>query len=408
MKKAYEASRAEVERLEKRVEVLANRPTHMDLLADFETNFDRALLSIGGGSGKGGKLQQAGGEDPDSRDFASAEEEGFYGDGFGDNDDDGGNSRRSGQFGNNNHNHNFKNNSNNPSSRKTSDSLLTAELNEANARISHLESLHSSLHQRHTHLEQTHSSLLSDHQHLKSTLTNLQLELRMSKMETEHALRDVRDREASLREMQLEIDLVTASAAEANRRAAEGMEVARVARTDKEYVDGLEAKVTALQEWALASTESKRLTVERCRELEGRVKELEGERLRLLGDLERRGVNDGELELELSGGGGLGEGGEGRVVPSIKRTNSSKSLVSNADNERVLWSKSSSLVVGAGMVGHAFLELGQVHIEPYETVILRWKFDLTPADLDIYFSVLKGICEDKKKQRAADACFRSR
>mmetsp|Transcript_11763 Transcript_11763/g.24875 ORF Transcript_11763/g.24875 Transcript_11763/m.24875 type:complete len:149 (-) Transcript_11763:283-729(-) len=95
-------------------------------------------------------------------------------------------------------------------------------------------------------------------------------------------------------------------------------------------------------------------------------------------------------------------------VPSIKRTNSSKSLVSNADNERVLWSKSSSLVVGAGMVGHAFLELGQVHIEPYETVILRWKFDLTPADLDIYFSVLKGICEDKKKQRAADACFRSR
>ena len=38
MKKAYEGARADADRLEKRVEVLANRPTHMDLLADFETN----------------------------------------------------------------------------------------------------------------------------------------------------------------------------------------------------------------------------------------------------------------------------------------------------------------------------------------------------------------------------------
>jgi uncharacterized membrane protein YgcG len=40
--------------------------------------------------------------------------------------------------------------------------------------------------------------------------------------------------------------------------------------------------------------------------------------------------------------------------------------------------------------------------EPYETVVLRWKFDLTPGNLDIYFSVLKGVCEDKKSQRGAD------
>ena len=49
-----------------------------------------------------------------------------------------------------------------------------------------------------------------------------------------------------------------------------------------------------------------------------------------------------------------------------------------------------------------------MQIEPYESVVLRWKFDVTPADLDIHFSVLKGICEDKKKQRVADACFRHR
>ena len=60
------------------------------------------------------------------------------------------------------------------------------------------------------------------------------------------------------------------------------------------------------------------------------------------------------------------------------------------------------------MIGNVFLELGQVHLEEHESVILRWKFDLTPGDLDIYFSVLKGICEDKKIQRGADACFRHR
>ena len=43
MKKLYESSKKECDRLEKRVEVLANRPTHMDLLADFETNFDRKV-----------------------------------------------------------------------------------------------------------------------------------------------------------------------------------------------------------------------------------------------------------------------------------------------------------------------------------------------------------------------------
>ena len=75
--------------------------------------------------------------------------------------------------------------------------------------------------------------------------------------------------------MQLEINLVTQSAVEANKRAMEGMEVVQSVRMDKEYVDGLEAKVVALQDWALASTESKQLTIERCRGLERRVKELE-------------------------------------------------------------------------------------------------------------------------------------
>ncbi|KAL7539848.1 hypothetical protein ACHAXR_009665, partial [Thalassiosira sp. AJA248-18] len=376
MKKMYEGTKSENDRLEKRVEVLANRPTHMDLLADFETNFDRALLSIGGAEKKS---QQSGGEnaaESSSDDVASPSSRSTF---------------TYGQTNNNNR----------------SDSLLLTELNEAKSRIAHLESLNTSFQGRYNNLEHTHKSLLNDQQSTKNTLTNLQLELRMSKMETEHALRSLREQEAIVTEMQLEINLVTQSAVEANKRAAEGMEVMQSAKSDREYVDGLEAKVVALQEWALASTESKRLTTERCRGLEGRVKELEG-----------------AIQKLVSGGGGdggglfpsgvAGEFDEGllelnNMVPKPVTASSASSLASShGDHERQLWTKSSSLVVGAGMIGHAFFELGQVHIEPYETVILRWKFDLTPGDLDIYFSVLKGICEGKKNQRVADACFRHR
>jgi hypothetical protein len=63
------------------------------------------------------------------------------------------------------------------------------------------------------------------------------------------------------------------------------------------------------------------------------------------------------------------------------------------------------------MVGHAFLELGykeEMNTQPDQTVILRWKFDVTPSDLDIYFSILKGLCGDKKNQQAADACLKNR
>ena len=223
-------------------------------------------------------------------------------------------------------------------------------------------------------------------------------------METEHALRSLREKEAIVTEMQLEINLVTQSAVDANKRAAEGMEVAQSAKSDKEYVDGLEAKVVALQEWALASTESKRLTTERCRGLENRVKELEDaiKKITASGGEERLG--SGTLNEDLIAD-------LGNIMPMTKPASSSaSSLVSSqgGDNERKLWTKSSSLVVGAGMIGNAFFELGQVHIEEHESIILRWKFDLTPGDLDIYFSILKGICEGKKVQRGADACFRNR
>lgn len=393
MKKLYESSKKECDRLEKRVEVLANRPTHMDLLADFETNFDRAVLSIGDSQKK--KAQhQSGGENaaesphPGDLGISNVNEGGgvsLY--------DDGTSTSRSLSYGAQ------------PSSGSSrSDSLLLTELNESKSRIAHLESLNTSAQGRFNNLEHIHKTLLNEQQSTKNTLTNLQLELRMSKMETEHALRSLREKEAIVTEMQLEINLVTQSAVDANKRAAEGMEVAQSAKSDKEYVDGLEAKVVALQEWALASTESKRLTTERCRGLENRVKELEDaiKKITASGGEERLGSGtlDEALIADL-----------GNIMPITKPVSSSaSSLVSSqgGDNERKLWTKSSSLVVGAGMIGNAFFELGQVHIEEHESVILRWKFDLTPGDLDIYFSILKGICEGKKVQRGADACFRNR
>ena len=352
----------ERDRLERRCEELANRPTHMDLLADFETNFDRAVLSIG-------NKEQVGGED--------AAEQSFGGNLL-DADYDSAPLRNS-------------------SNRRGSDVLLVNELNESKSRISQLESLQDALQNRNAHLERTHKTLLTELQSTKNTLSNLNLELRMSKMETEHALRTLREKEATMAEMQLEIDLVARSAAEANKRAMEGMEAVRSVKFDKEYVEGLEAKVAALQEWALASTESKRLTSERAHGLEERVKELE-EMVQMLSTGDRmEDVALGELEglphLSL------------KKTPALLPSASSEA----AAPERKLWTKSSSLLVGAGMVGHVFLELGQeLEIHPYETVVLRWKFDLTPSDLDIYFSILKGLNGDKKSQRGADACLRNR
>jgi hypothetical protein len=45
-KHLLDVAQKEVERLNDRVEALASRPTHMDLLADFETNFDKAMMNL--------------------------------------------------------------------------------------------------------------------------------------------------------------------------------------------------------------------------------------------------------------------------------------------------------------------------------------------------------------------------
>ena len=258
--------------------------------------------------------------------------------------------------------------------------LLLTELSEAKARIDKLESLNAALLARASKLEKTNESLADERERAVSKITNLQLELRMAKMEAEHAARSARERESSLAEMQLEIDLVTKSAMDANVRAAEGMEAAKTVQTDKEHVKELEAKVTALQEWALAAAEAKRVAQERAAHLEEKLRDL----------------TEPDDDVGLGGGSGAGGNGMGLLGSS---------------SERRLWTQHSSLVVGAGLVGTRVHVLGDAPIEANESVVLRWKFDLTPADTDIMFSLLKGRWEGISKPgqlKSADAIIRGR
>ena len=77
-------------------------------------------------------------------------------------------------------------------------------------------------------------------------------------------------------------------------------------------------------------------------------------------------------------------------------------------NGRVVLSKHGSLVVGAGDIGYKLLQLHEDIVKTIllsERVILRWKFDLgskktdsvlSNNELDIYFSIIKGHCDNDK------------
>ena len=183
----------------------------------------------------------------------------------------------------------------------------------------------------------------------------------MAKMEAEHATRAMQDKAASLEEMQMEIDLVTKASAKANERAAKGEEAANSLKTDKQRVQQLESQVQALQEWALASAESKRLVQERCKILENKLKQTQGRPL-------------------------------------------------EADNaEQLLFKKNGSMVIGAGDLGLAVIELGE-HAASVDCrfVVLRWKFDFSPSELTIDFNILKGKCETSALQKKAQYLIKDR
>lgn len=225
--KRLEQAQRDVKRLKERVDHISSRPTHMDLLNDFETNFDRALASVG----------QAGGEDTAApvaqpTEFSSSE--------------------------------------------SAVDTMLTQELEEARTRLTKLEALNSTLMQRAAHLDAGAKDRKKERDDTMQKMSHMELELRMSKMEADHAKRAMEEKAASLEEMQMEIDLVTKSSMKANVRAAQGQAVAKSSKTDRQHVVELEAQVQALKEWALASAESKRLALERVKILEKKLQIMHG------------------------------------------------------------------------------------------------------------------------------------
>lgn len=356
-----EKSQREAAILKQRVESLANRPTHMDLLADFETNFDRALMSLHAGNGK--------------------EEEGEEGDGEGYSSyhQSGGEETRPPMS-----------TPQNGGEQENVSALLLAELSQTKSRIEHLETLNAQLAKRSSQVTKENEQYFSQLERQNLKMSNFQLELRMAKMETENATREMKAKAASLAEMQMEIDLVTRSAMSANARVAEGMEVAKSIRSDQAQVEELKAKVAALQEWAVASAEAKEAILEENKLLEKRLHQLE---------------NSEDKNAVIKEDSSIG-GDKTMTLRSDNVSPSSKGKVT----ERKLWTKSSSLVIGAGMVECRTIDLGENSVKNFETIVLRWKFDLTPNDVDIMFSILKGKYDkrDKNAMKSAHALIRER
>ncbi|GKY92787.1 hypothetical protein MPSEU_000248400 [Mayamaea pseudoterrestris] len=224
----------EVQRLQTKIDKLANRPTHMELLADFETNFDRALLSVN--QSNVSSTHQSGGQDTAPPQYADSSKDA---------------------------NHNFM------------DALLMQEVQDAKARIDKLESLNSNLVQRSNALEQAGQQFQREREELQRQVQHLQLEKRMAVMEAEQAMRALHDKTASLEEMQLELDLVTKASRSAKARAEHEQERIQHAKSDRQHVMELEAQVAALNEWALAANEAKSLAQERVRLLETQLRTLQ-------------------------------------------------------------------------------------------------------------------------------------
>lgn len=149
---------------------------------------------------------------------------------------------------------------------------------------------------------------------------------------------------------------MTKASLDANVRATESMKVLKAALISKDYVNQLEQKASAMEEWALASAEAKCITINRCVELEKKL-----------------------ITLSVS-------------------TTVTNSCTSNLiyTNEQVIWNKSSSLVVGAGDSVSHLVELGDISLPTDPSlIVLRYKLDISPADSDIVFSIFKGTKREK-------------
>lgn len=355
-KQLLSSARHEIEVLHSKVQHLNKRTTHMDILTDFETNFDRALLSL--------NIQhvvddgQSGEEDPSS---AVARM----------NNIEKGEARKEDRNG-----------------VGSELARFSMELDKTKCRVEQLESLNSSLMGRAFKLESENAKLVLERESEKMKLNNMQLDIRMARMETENAIRAMKEKAASLAEMQLEIDLVTMSTIDANRHAVVGKQATRFRKTEQAYVNELEVRAMALEEWAVASSTAKDLLNEHSRILEKNFDEM-------IGRISNETEQDKKHILKL--GSCLVE-----EIPIDDEKNASGSMV-----ETRLWTKNSTLVIGAGTIQTILAGLEDYELGENKTVLLRWKFDVIPNNMDIVFSILKGECHENRQIRNAEAMIRN-
>jgi len=356
-KSKWEESQAEIKSLHSRIDTLANRPTHyLDLLTDFDSNFDRALLAM---EERHQDTGEASVEPP------KQEEEDMP-----------------------------------QLPPPTENPLLVSQLHDMAKEREKLESLNSALVHRASKLEKQQEELREQLLAIETKCSQLQLELSDRKSQNTHLQMQLKDKTAALLEMQLEIDLVTKASVHANVRANEAAahyySHHSAPSVNPHVVAELEAKVTALTEWAMASAASKQLAVERVAELEERLRELHTQ----LQSVKRRNFDLGQ--------------GVADEEPIEGDTDAASDSPDDKPKERRLWKQGSSMVIGAGLTGSHIAQLDDdvvaqmATVSQDELVVLRWKFDLTPSDQDIYFSLFRGHCHNQPEWQNADALIRNK
>jgi hypothetical protein len=387
--------------LHTRIDQLANRPTHyLDLVADFESNFDRALQAI---------HPQFHPQQPQQQHTRVLEEDTITA--------------------TTHYNYNSNNNgkikkqflSRRPEEReeevseedydfiKTQRQSLQAELEESKAQCQKLDSLNSTLLQRANRLEKVQEEMANQKEEMERNLALLTAELRSARAELDHTLLQQREYVAKSAEMQMEIEFLTKASVQSNQQLGRVLEqqqrIHSTAATtsnhhQRQQQQDLEAKVTALTEWALASAEAKQLAVEHVKHLEHKVHVLldqleQHQRRQALEDagLDSSTINDTSITSATGSGG---------------REDSTPLLVTQS-KERKLWSEHSSLVIGAGMERSYVLEFRtDSTVLEGEIIVVRWKFDVTPSDMDIYFSMYKGNYTEKKGWESSDPLIKNR
>jgi hypothetical protein len=261
--------------------------------------------------------------------------------------------------------------------------------------------------QRANRLEKVQEEMANQKEEMERNLALLTAELRSTRAELDHTLLQQREYVAKAAEMQMEIEFLTKASVQSNQQLGRVLEqqqrsthstAATSHHLQRQQQQDLEAKVTALTEWALASAEAKQLAVEHAKHLEHKVHDL-------LEQLEQHqrllALEDAGLDTSVTNDTGITSG-------SGAREDSTPLLVTQS-KERKLWSEHSSLVIGAGMERSYVLEFRtDSTVLEGEIIVVRWKFDVTPSDMDIYFSMYKGNYTENKGWESSDPLIKNR